>query len=995
MYINQGENIQNLEIVIEDSKDTRFNFLSATVSIQDTEIIVSDSRKKGNKHIINIDVSRLNLQGIIDIKSSVQFSVNESSTKTVEDGFISVYFNLNSNVTTYYSCYLGDSYKYIKITPDLSGNGFSSCQNSYSTILSNELKNMFPNEYYPLTVINGFTIQDVSCIELDENDIQVFLLNKFIRGAAIQFNFQKNAIEISITFNEPIVLDHYYHNLELVISPDTLCYIGNVNTFSINLSHTNIYTNQNKKINKNIFIYLPVLNVSTPPTQNVSQKTVAWDVIVNEVKGSYSSPFTHMKWMPQSGMILNKVTIDGEPISLTYDGDTAYFTFNVNRSQNRTLHFEASITDCQSNNSLKSLLRMAISCSQINYSDFDSIVAPCFDRELNVQTGDLSLIPSSPSSPNQYTHLCDTLTYGISISQHLADSSQISFWFNEIPTNVVIVNNQINYQIDSITGNTSILDAKLVTPLNNYISTDIIQANNVTTWQNNLTNINFGMWIGCDPTKEFTDITDPIVLNVSRVDICGNEKLETFTFKPKIQGFERLDSIKVFAEADGFETSGLGTVNVTAKNLYPSLVDSVYITAILPEGVSFNQGSTNVNYFDTIYVQDKHVVWAFKKGKHLAGSEQLDFSFTVTNDLACNSDSVQIFIVSSLEREIDACNGIEKCLVKATSDTAEVWLAKTPPLIISSIDYPLEICSGTTEDFIITTNSNAVSIHYDVPTSLFVIDDNKLTAYSTTPQTVYIGISVTDVEYGCVQDTTIEILIKPIAPIEIMPVNTLNITDVPIELRATPIGGVWLGEGVHENMFDPSIGKDSHTVYYIYNDTGFCESKDSIIIQVKDCRIPTLSIKDEKIFDSVQFVTIPVHISPISPCPECPEIYNLKYNIGIDSSVFEYSTFTFAHSIVDSSDVSVFINQTNPSEIIFQLYRENFERNVFENEGGILINIILKVKQRNHTEISVVDIYANGFSENEIILDTVGKIFFYDNLMMKIMYIEYYLMIYK
>ena len=978
MYINQGENIQNLEIVIEDSKETRFNFLSATVSIQGNEIVVLNSRKEGNKHIIDVDVSGLNLQGIIDIESSIQFIVNESSVNWIEDGLVSATYNLNSDIGSYTSCYLGDSYKYIKMTPNLSGVVFNSCSNSYSTALSNGLINMFPNEYYPLSVVNGFTIQNVSGIDIDINDIQVFQMNKFIRGTAIPFNFQKNINEIRITFNEPIVIDHYYHNIELLISPDSICYNGNLNAFNISFLNSNIYTSQNKNVNRSIILSLPVLNVSTPPMQNITQKTVSWDVIVNEIKGSYSSPFTYMKWIPQSGIILNKVTIDGQPILLTYDGDTAYFTFNVNKSQSRLIHFEASITDCQSQNILKSLLRMAISCSQINYSDFNSIVAPCFDRELNVQTGNLSLIPSNPSSPNQYTNLCDTLTYGVSISQYLADSSQVSFWFNEIPSNVVIENNQINYQIDSIIGNTSVLNTKLVTPLNNYISTDIIQANNVTTWQNNLTNISFNMSIGCDPTKEFTDITAPIVLNVARVDICGNQKLEAFTFKPKIQGFERLDSIKVFANATGFDQTGLGTVNVTALNLYPSLVDSVYITATLPDGVSFKEGSTNVDYFDTIFVDGKNVIWAFEKGQHLAGSEQLDFTFNVTNDLPCNSDSVQIFIKSSLEREVDACDGIGKCLVKATSDTADVWLKRTPPQIISTIDYPTELCSGSSADFEVKTNSSA-SIEYDYPTSID-ISNNIVTAYSNTTQTANIAIKATSSEYGCVQDTSVSILIKPLRPISIFTNDTtVSVTDSPLLLDASPLNGIWSGEGISVNSFNPSIGRGTYTLTYTYNEDGYCESKDSITIRVKDCSMPTISVEDTKIYDSVQYITVPVFISPILDCPDCAEIYNLKYNLLIDTTIFSYSSLDLTSSIIDTSKVFVFANTDNNSEIIFQLYRKDEILNAFSNNGGLLMNVVLEVKQRVQTEIKISSAYANGFLNNEEILNSDANILFFNN----------------
>ena len=75
--------------------------------------------------------------------------------------------------------------------------------------------------------------------------------------------------------------------------------------------------------------------------------------------------------------------------------------------------------------------------------------------------------------------------------------------------------------------------------------------------------------------------------------------------------------------------------------------------------------------------------------------------------------------------------------------------------------------------------------------------------------------------------------------INISPVSQLCDGDPSVILSATPTGGLWSGNGVTGNSFDPSTaGPGTHTINYTFTNSNNCTANEDIQIVVTDCNCP-------------------------------------------------------------------------------------------------------------------------------------------------------------
>ncbi len=87
---------------------------------------------------------------------------------------------------------------------------------------------------------------------------------------------------------------------------------------------------------------------------------------------------------------------------------------------------------------------------------------------------------------------------------------------------------------------------------------------------------------------------------------------------------------------------------------------------------------------------------------------------------------------------------------------------------------------------------------------------------------------------ACTASGNINIHVDAIPDITIDPVDDLCIDDSPVTLSATPTGGIWSGNGISGNDFDPgTAGIGTHTITYEASD-GACTSSNNIDITVSD-----------------------------------------------------------------------------------------------------------------------------------------------------------------
>ena len=114
------------------------------------------------------------------------------------------------------------------------------------------------------------------------------------------------------------------------------------------------------------------------------------------------------------------------------------------------------------------------------------------------------------------------------------------------------------------------------------------------------------------------------------------------------------------------------------------------------------------------------------------------------------------------------------------------------------------------------------------------VNDNKFYPDSAGLGTHIITyISLPD-RFGCTGMDTIHIqVIMPFPDATISQVDTLCINNAPVTLHAHDEGGVWSGDGVSNDKFDPgSAGAGNHTITYIIEDGNGYTDSDQIVITV-------------------------------------------------------------------------------------------------------------------------------------------------------------------
>lgn len=89
----------------------------------------------------------------------------------------------------------------------------------------------------------------------------------------------------------------------------------------------------------------------------------------------------------------------------------------------------------------------------------------------------------------------------------------------------------------------------------------------------------------------------------------------------------------------------------------------------------------------------------------------------------------------------------------------------------------------------------------------------------------------------CVAHTDDLILtINDLPIVNITAVGVQCLTDLPVNLNATPAGGTWSGPGVSGNQFDPAVASvGNHIIIYSVTDFNGCDGMNTIQIAVQDC----------------------------------------------------------------------------------------------------------------------------------------------------------------
>ena len=121
--------------------------------------------------------------------------------------------------------------------------------------------------------------------------------------------------------------------------------------------------------------------------------------------------------------------------------------------------------------------------------------------------------------------------------------------------------------------------------------------------------------------------------------------------------------------------------------------------------------------------------------------------------------------------------------------------------------------------------------------------------------------TITDAN-GCSDSDRIVITVMPLPQAIIDPVMNLYVNDPPVTLSASPSGGTWTGNGMTNNVFDPSVaGTGEHIItYHTLPDKYGCTGSDTIHIKVIMPMAPVAYFES----DSVGCSPLSVHFNNLS-----------------------------------------------------------------------------------------------------------------------------------
>lgn len=160
-----------------------------------------------------------------------------------------------------------------------------------------------------------------------------------------------------------------------------------------------------------------------------------------------------------------------------------------------------------------------------------------------------------------------------------------------------------------------------------------------------------------------------------------------------------------------------------------------------------------------------------------------------------------------------------------------------------SVGSDQTICSNQTAHVIATLNKSIGGNWSTSGDGTFTTPSALQTDYTPGPNDITLGTATLtftsndpDGNGPCSAATaSMHVSIIKVPDITIIPVQELCLDDLPVSLQATPAGGVWTGNGLTGNQFDPGkAGPGKHTLTYTVG-TQPCTATKAITITVKDC----------------------------------------------------------------------------------------------------------------------------------------------------------------
>ena len=453
----------------------------------------------------------------------------------------------------------------------------------------------------------------------------------------------------------------------------------------------------------------PSIHLYATERQQAVTSETTWTVrVVNE--GSYRAEHVMLKFTinPENTMTLywEKIMVGTEVIDNFPISDNYYLSIgSLNKGEVKEVQITMSYGKC-SNEGISTInVESAWSCENLdegNFNDFN-----CGETALLELENMVAVLSAVETYPKEYFNLCEDIPIHLTIDNiGRADLNQMGFSFESIP-NVYSVTNDII--TGSYEGNTKeIANISSVPTSNAVLSQNLLNSNNEAFKANSSMNIDFNIQMHCgsgmDIEREYQ--IPPIKFVVNGYTNCQTRQEKLFSYRPSLKGFERLDSIMVMAETTGFsEYKGLSEVLVSITNTTDVLIDSAYISVLLPKGfqyigyISMNEsiitGITQTPMPDgTILLQ-----WELEQGRHLAAHETVSVTLKIRATEDC-ANSATLLAMCTLKRQMVDCDG-NICKVAQSTEAQRIMLVPIKKDNVPVLSGLENVCAGNLVEYMV------------------------------------------------------------------------------------------------------------------------------------------------------------------------------------------------------------------------------------------------------------------------------------------------------
>ena len=509
----------------------------------------------------------------------------------------------------------------------------------------------------------------------------------------------------------------------------------------------------------------PSIHLYATERQQAVTSETTWTVrVVNE--GSYRAEHVMLKFTinPENTMdlMVKKFMIDGTEISNIDEDDDGNYYVNIGQIQKgdfKNVQVTVKYGSCAEEGISTINVESAWSCESLdegNFNDFN-----CGETAVLELENMVAVLSAVETYPKEYFNLCEDIPIHLTIDNiGRADLNQMGFWFIKDEETYTITDNEINWEYKGgkgvVSQNMEISDMKInlynensilsIIPLkydnNNYSNSDVFNPLKAS----EKINLNFNLQQHCSSNQYQSDT---IKFSVRAFTNCGNKQEKEFQFIPKLKGFEQLDSIYVTSSTTGFtEYKGMTEVLISINNTTNTLIDSAYISVILPKGFEYIDYTSLDNSIITGLYQipqsDGTILlqWELEQGRHLAAQDSVMISVRIraTDDCA---NSATLLAMCTLKRQLVDCDG-NICKVAQSTEAQRIMLVPIKKDNVPVLSGQESVCTGNPVEYMIegTGIQNITWQFSDENTNINSSSENSVQVIFPQAKTITLSVSI-------------------------------------------------------------------------------------------------------------------------------------------------------------------------------------------------------------------------------------------------------------